>query len=146
MAYDPADLPTVIKSATTILRYNVIGLSDAQRGARRRIRIGNRGRLVLRLVERPAAEHVRQALRRRRRRPSPPWAPYETNGDLSIPLVTIHTTADEWRRSPTSCSTCPRSTPTARGLFLPVPIQRYGHCNFTATEIGLAFLFTANLP
>ena len=72
--------------------------------------------------------------------------PYETDGDLSIPLVTIHTTADEVAPFAHELLYLPKVDTSARGLFLPVPIQRYGHCNFTATEIALAFLFTANLP
>ena len=40
----------------------------------------------------------------------------------------------------------PKVDTTARGLFLPFPVARYGHCNFTANRMGLSFLFTANLP
>ena len=62
--------------------------------------------------------------------------PYETNGDLSIPLVTIHTTADDVAPFAHELLYLPKVDTSARGLFLPVPIQRYGHCNFTATEIA----------
>jgi hypothetical protein len=29
---------------------------------------------------------------------------------------------------------------------VPFPVPRYGHCNFTPTEIGLSLLFTTSLP
>ncbi len=73
-------------------------------------------------------------------------APYETNGDLRIPLVTLHTTADEIAPFAHELLYLPKVDRTERGAFLPIPIARYGHCNFTAQEVALSFLFTANLP
>ena len=144
VAYDPADFTTVIRSAIAILQYNVLGLNDAiatlggnPYGNRLRWYFGSSNDLRLNLLIRrydaaPAAVAAMNA--------------YETNGDLSIPLVTIHTTADEIAPFAHELLYLPKVDRTGRGLFLPVPVARYGHCNFTGTEIGLAFLFTANLP
>ena len=65
VAFDPANLTTVINSAMNILRYNVLGLNGTRQARFSGNPYGNRGRLVLRLVERSAAEHFDQALRRR---------------------------------------------------------------------------------
>ncbi len=143
-AFDPANLPTVINSAVNILRYNVVGLRNAQQvlygnpySNRGRWYFGSSNDLLLNIFIR-RYDAVPAALAA--------MGPYETDGDLSIPLVTIHTTADDVAPFAHELLYLPKVDTTARGLFLPVPIQRYGHCNFTATEIGLAFLFTANLP
>jgi hypothetical protein len=143
-AYDPANLLTVIQAATSILQYNVLGLPDgiATLGGNP---YGNRGRwyfgssndlrlnlLIKRYDAAPAAVAAMGA--------------YETNGDLSIPLVTIHTTADEIAPFAHQLLYLPKVDLTARGRFVPIPIARYGHCNFTASEVGLSLLFAVNLP
>jgi hypothetical protein len=33
-----------------------------------------------------------------------------------------------------------------RGRFVPLPVRRYGHCNFTANEVLGAFLLTVAQP
>jgi pimeloyl-ACP methyl ester carboxylesterase len=143
-AYDPNNLLTVIASAVNILRYNVVGLDNAQEVLNGNP-YGNRGRLYF-----GSSNDLRLNLLIRRYDPAPAalaaMQPYETDGDLSIPLVTIHTTADEIAPFAHELLYLPKVDTSGRGLFLPVPIARYGHCNFTPTEIGLAFLFTANLP
>ena len=73
-------------------------------------------------------------------------ADYETDGDLSIPLVTIHTTADDMAPFAHELLYLPKVDRTARGRFVPFPVFRYGHCNFTATEVGLSLLYAVNLP
>ena len=144
VAYDPADLTTVIRSATAVLGYNVLGLNDSIRmlggnpfGNRLRWYSGSSNdlRLNLRVQRFDASPAALAAIGR-----------YETSGDLSIPLVTIHTTADEIAPFAHELLYLPKVDTVGRGAFLPVPVARYGHCNFTAQELALAFLFTANLP
>jgi pimeloyl-ACP methyl ester carboxylesterase len=143
-AYDPANLMTVIESAVGILQYNVLGLNDAiaTLGGNP---YGNRGRWYF-----GSSNDLRLNLLVRRYDAAPAavaaMGGYETTGDLSIPLVTIHTTADPIAPFAHELLYLPKVDRTARGLFLPVPVARYGHCRFTGTEIALAFLFTANLP
>lgn len=67
-------------------------------------------------------------------------APYNTSGRVSIPLVTMHTTGDEiipfWHQL--TYRNKLRLTGSA-GAVTQVPIFRYGHCNFTTTEVLAAF-------
>jgi hypothetical protein len=65
---------------------------------------------------------------------------YETSGDLSIPMVTLHTTADDVIPFGHEVIYALKLNPADRVNFTPLPIFRYGHCNFTGAEIGAAFL------
>jgi pimeloyl-ACP methyl ester carboxylesterase len=144
VAYDPTNLFTVIQSATAVLAYNVLGLNDAKTtlggnpyGNRFRWYFGSSNDLRLNiLVKRYDASPVAVAA----------MGAYETNGDLRLPLVTLHTTADEVVPFAHELLYVPKVDRTARGRFVPIPIARYGHCNFTANEIGLSFLYAATLP
>jgi hypothetical protein len=64
---------------------------------------------------------------------------YETSGALSRPLVTLHTTGDDvipfWHE-PLYAG---KAHPAGAGSLTPIPIFRYGHCNFTSTEVLAAF-------
>ncbi|MGE0815012.1 MAG: hypothetical protein AB7O28_04280 [Vicinamibacterales bacterium] len=143
-AYDPADPSTVLQSALGLLAYNVFGTNDASTklgGSP----YGNVGRWYF-----GSSNDLRLNLRVRRfaasRTALNALGPYETDGDLAIPLVTLHTTRDEIVPFAHELLYWPKVDLTDRGLFVPVPIDRYGHCNFTATEIGLSFLFATGLP
>jgi pimeloyl-ACP methyl ester carboxylesterase len=143
-AFNPADPSTVVRTTLNLLWYNVFGSRDAT------VKLGgnpfnNRGRLyfgstndlrlnllVRRFGSAPAAEAA--------------MAAYETNGDLRIPLVTLHTTGDEIAPFAHELLYWPKVDTAARGQWVPIPVARYGHCSFTATEIGLSFLFTVGLP
>ena len=144
VAHNPADFETVVRAAINLLRYNVMGLPDAQ-AVLAGNPYGNRGRFYF-----GSSNDLRLNLFVKRYQAAPSalaaMTAYETDGDLSIPLVTIHTTGDDVVPFAHELLYLPKVDTTDRGLFLPVPIARYGHCNFTATEIALAFLFTANLP
>jgi pimeloyl-ACP methyl ester carboxylesterase len=144
VAYDPANLATVITSAVNLLRYNVVGTIDSQLvlggnpyGNRTRWYFGSSNDLRLNLLVRrySAAPAALAAL-----------AGYETDGDLSIPLVTIHTTADDVAPFAHELLYLPKVDLVGRGRFVPFPVFRYGHCNFTATEVGLSLQFTVSLP
>jgi len=144
VAFDPANLATVVSSAVNVLRYNVIGTIDSQLvlngnpfGNRGRWYFGSSNDLLLNLLVRrysaaPAALAAMTA--------------YETDGDLSRPLVTIHTTLDDVTPFAHELLYLPKVDTTDRGAFIPIPVARYGHCNFTGTEVGLSLLFTTNLP
>jgi pimeloyl-ACP methyl ester carboxylesterase len=144
VAYDPANLATVITSAVNLLRYNVLGLSDAittlggqPYSNQLRWYFGSSNDFRLNFsVPRYGAEASAVAAMRQ----------YETNGDLQIPLVTIHTTLDDVAPFAHEWLYLPKVDLTARGRFVPIPINRYGHCNFTATEVGLSLLFAVSLP
>ena len=53
-------------------------------------------------------------------------------GSLSIPLVTLHTLADDVIPVRQELVYLAKFDPMARGRFLPFPVVRYGHCNFTS--------------
>jgi hypothetical protein len=71
---------------------------------------------------------------------------YETSGDLRIPLVALHTTGDEVVPFAHELIYLTRFDRSDRGLFLPLPIFRYGHCNFTRDEVLGAFLLAVSRP
>ena len=136
-AYDPANPATIVNTAINMLRYNVRGMNDAVSklggnpfGNRFRVYFGssNDFRLNL-LVQRFTASPVARAA----------LDLYETNGNLSIPLVTLHTTADEVVPFWHELLYLPKVDLSGRGRFFPIPAVRYGHCNFTATEVLTAF-------
>jgi hypothetical protein len=66
-------------------------------------------------------------------------APYRTSGNLSIPLVSLHTTLDPVIPFWHELLYFFKVDPVGRGRFLPLPVQRYGHCNFTTQEVVAAF-------
>lgn len=66
-------------------------------------------------------------------------APYETQGTPRIPMITLHTTGDEivpfWHQK------LYREKLVANGAggVVQLPVLRYGHCNFTTTEVIVGF-------
>jgi hypothetical protein len=64
---------------------------------------------------------------------------YETSGALSRPLVTLHTTGDDIIPFWHELLYVGKALPAGTGGLTPIPIFRYGHCNFTSTEILAAF-------
>ena len=66
-------------------------------------------------------------------------AKYETTGRLTRPLITLHTWGDElvpfWHE-PLYLS---KVLLTGHSGLLPLPVNRYGHCNFTTNEVLTAF-------
>lgn len=65
---------------------------------------------------------------------------YETSGEISRPLVSAHTTQDPtipfWHLALYTAKTISQG---AIGNFIGVPVDRYGHCNFTEAEIASSF-------
>jgi pimeloyl-ACP methyl ester carboxylesterase len=143
-AFDRSNPQTVVPSALSLLWYNVFGTNDAVRklggnpfGNRLTWYFGSQNDLRLNLQVRrftasPVALHAMQ--------------PYETSGDLAIPLVTLHTTADELVPFGHELLYLAKVDLSDRGRFIPLAVNRYGHCNFTAAELLGSFGLAATLP
>lgn len=60
---------------------------------------------------------------------------YQTSGNLTRPLVTLHTTGDDvipfWHEILYRI----KAHPTGAGKLTQIPVKAYGHCNFTTGEI-----------
>ncbi len=136
--YDPAVPASVIETTLGLLRYNVYGTGDATAKLggnpfdnRTRWYAGSSNDLLLNLrVKRfsavPAAVAALKA--------------YTPGGTLAVPLVTLHTTSDEIVPVAHELVYLSKARAVDRGRFLPLPVFRYGHCNFTSTEILLGFV------
>ncbi len=142
--FEPSDPTTMASAVIGLLFYNVLGTGDAQASLggnpfdnRFHWYFGSSNDLRLNLrVQRFAASAA--AVRNLRA--------YETDGKLTIPLVTLHTTRDEimpiWHELLYGLKARPRE----RGVFLPLPVDRFGHCNFTAAEVLTAFIGLLAIP
>jgi pimeloyl-ACP methyl ester carboxylesterase len=62
---------------------------------------------------------------------------YETTGQLTRPLVSMHTTLDPV--VPFQHEVLYGAKALSSGKFSLVPVERYGHCNFTSAEVMGAF-------
>jgi pimeloyl-ACP methyl ester carboxylesterase len=136
--FDPAHPETAANTVVDLLWYSVFATNDATIrlggnpfGNRTRWYFGSSNDFLLnfsvaRFTESPVA---RAAL-----------LPYETTGDLEIPMVTVHTTADDVIPFAHELLYALKLAPPDWTNFTPLPIVRYGHCNFTGPEIGAAFL------
>jgi pimeloyl-ACP methyl ester carboxylesterase len=143
-AFDPARPETILNTTVNTLWYNVFGTNDAQAklggnpyGNRGKWYFGSSNDLLLNIffVRRfSASPAARGAVRA-----------YETSGDLGVPLVALHTTADEVVPFWHELLYLAKADPFDRGRFVPLPVFRYGHCNFTAGEVIGAFLVAVGL-
>jgi pimeloyl-ACP methyl ester carboxylesterase len=135
---DPTDLQTVGETVIGILWYNVFGTADAQ------ARLGgqpydNIGRVYQGSIDDDALNQgvarfgadaaARAAIGR-----------FETTGQISVPVVTMHTSGD-----PTipfeqqALYGAKVAAKGASGLLDQTDIDRYGHCSFTAGELLAGF-------
>ncbi len=136
-AFDTADLTTIGQTTLGVLWYNVFATNDAaaklggnpfdntQRwysGSRNDLRLN---RLVARFPASPTALGNLGA--------------YQTSGQLTVPLVALHTTADEIVPYGQARTYAAKVQTSGAGRFTLLPIQRYGHCNFTSQEVLTAF-------
>ena len=135
--YDPNQPATALNTVLDLLRYNAFATTDATLklggnpyGNRTRWYFGSKNDLLLnRSVARFSASPVAlQSLQK-----------YITAGELSIPLVTLHTTADDIVPVTQELQYLFKFDPSARGRFLPLPVFRYGHCTFNLNEVVNAF-------
>jgi pimeloyl-ACP methyl ester carboxylesterase len=136
-AFDPAKPQTIVQTAVGIIWYNVFATNDAIAklggnpfGNRLRWYFGSKNDLrlnflVQRYTESPIA---RQRVRN-----------YETNGELTIPLVAPHTIGDPIIPIWHELVYFAKLSTFGRTEFTPVPIARYGHCAFTTNELVAAF-------
>jgi hypothetical protein len=136
-AHDPANPATMAQTAVNVLWYNVFGGTDAEDklggnpyGNQLRLYLGSSNDLRLNLrVQRFAASPAAVAK----------MTQYETTGRLKRPLITLHTKADEvvpFLHEPVYLA---KVLLTGHSGLLPVPVDRYGHCNFTTNELLTAF-------
>ena len=139
-AFDPTRFESVLETAEHVLAYTVLGANDlrAKLGGnpydnRFRWYSGSSNDLRLNLsVKRFAADApALLALRG-----------YETSGALQVPVVSLHTTADDVVPFTQELLYLLKVRPTERGRFIPLPVIRYGHCAFTTNELltGLGVL------
>ncbi|AUX24040.1 uncharacterized protein SOCEGT47_045730 [Sorangium cellulosum] len=132
-AFDPEDPGTLATTIVNVLQFNVFATNNAieQLGGnpydnRGRIYVGSDNDLRLNLrVARFAASP--EALRK--------IALHETSGDVSLPLVTLHTTLDEIVPSWHQPLHLLKVDTSGRGVVIPFPVHRYGHCELTNEEI-----------
>ncbi len=67
-------------------------------------------------------------------------AAYETSGNLTVPLVTLHTLGDDVVRFDQAFRYQRKVVAMGQRMYLnTLPIVRYGHCAFTQTEVLAAF-------
>lgn len=141
-AYSSGDYSTIERTVLDVLWYNVFATRDAQ------LKLGgqpfhNSGKLYYgtgsywgdyllnRSVQRYTADYTaRQTIR----------TYYETSGKLSQPLVSAHTTKDQiipfWHLGLYTAKVIAQGS---IGDFIAVPVDRYGHCNFTESEVASTF-------
>lgn len=140
-AYDPANAAaTIAQTAASVLSYNVLGTTDAAvklggnpYGNQVKLYLGSSNDLRLNLrVQRFAASSVALAEMKK----------YETTGNLNRRLVTLHTTADGLVPFVHEPLYLAKVFLTGHSGLLPIPVNRYGHCNFTANELLTAFALT----
>ncbi len=135
---DPSMPAMHITTTLNVLWYNVFATNDANArlggnpyGNRDRWYLGSRNdRLLNRQVARFDADP--QALAA--------LAAYETTGNLTVPLVTLHTLGDDVVRFDQALRYQHKVIASGQRRYLDtLPIVRYGHCNFTQTELQAAF-------
>ncbi|MBE9524981.1 MAG: hypothetical protein IMY76_07765 [Chloroflexi bacterium] len=72
---------------------------------------------------------------------------YETSGALKRPFLTMHTTLDPivpyWHITMYAAKV---SANSKGGPYMNIPVDRYGHCNFTTDEIMGGFLWLVSQP
>jgi len=136
---DPLDPTSIGKTTLGILWYNVFATNDAtdKLGGRpfdnfNRVYGGSLNDTLLNAnVKRYKAQPAALA---------EIAANYETSGALKSPLVTMHTTGDPivpfWHQSMYTAKVFGMNPPVS---YVPISINRYGHCSFTLLEIMNGF-------
>ena len=141
--YDPADTTTIGATTLGILSYNVLATNEA------RVELGNiqpyDNTANLPLLAAGAAPYAAA--------PSPADVaaaiqPYQTSGQLTKALVTMHTLGDPivpvWHEALYAAKVAAAG---ASSKLTVLPINRYGHCSFKPAEILFGFammLFQSN--
>ncbi|MFH0909401.1 MAG: prolyl oligopeptidase family serine peptidase [bacterium] len=142
---DPDDPSTVEHTVTGLLWYHVFATENAMAklggqpfdNARKLYRGSRNDRRLNRKVFRTTAEPAPLAEIERH---------YQTSGHLEVPLVTMHTTLDEI--IPAAHEDLYARKIRADGssrLHVNIYVDRYGHCNFTGTELIQGFIILLNM-
>jgi pimeloyl-ACP methyl ester carboxylesterase len=141
MPYDAANyLETVELSVRDMLRYSVVNLLDAAATIggfpfdnSLRWYTGSDNDLLLNLLVRRATAHPAALAEMRTK--------YNTTGKLTRPLITLHTLRDQqvpyWHEQLYFLKTLVSGSAFTRHLN--IPIDRFGHCNFTRDDALFAF-------
>lgn len=136
-AHDPNDMSTVENSVVSLLWYNTFATNDGveklggnpfsnlTRWYRRTLNNVEVNRNVLRFSADPVARANVQ--------------PYQTTGNLTIPLVVSHTIGDEIIPIWHALLYQAKVNPSGDGRLTTLPVNRYGHCEFTTNEVLGAF-------
>jgi pimeloyl-ACP methyl ester carboxylesterase len=136
-AYDPANFDTVVETIIGVLWYNVFGTNDAMAKLggnpydnRSRWYSGTSADLLLNLlVPRYTAAPAAVAA----------MSLYETSGQVTLPLVTLHTIGDEIIPYAHEILYRAKAQTSGAGRLVMIPVYRYGHCSFTTTDVLSAF-------
>ena len=140
-AFDPSNaVATIGLTAAHLLTYNIVSTTDAAvklggnpYGNQFKLYLGSSNDLRLNLrVERFAASAAAVAEMKK----------YETTGNLTRRLVTLHTTADDLVPFVHEPLYLAKVFLTGHSGLVPLPVNRYGHCNFNANELLTAFALT----
>jgi pimeloyl-ACP methyl ester carboxylesterase len=141
LPYDPANyLPTVEQSARDVLRYSVVNLVDAA------VTIGgfpygNTSRWYTGTGNDPALNALVPRVSADASALQEMAQSYSTTGVLQRPLITLHTTRDQqvpyWHEQLYALKTAASGSFLTR--HLPIRVDRYGHCQFTAGEALVSF-------
>ena len=142
--FDPNDFSTVARAMTDVLWYAIFATDDAatKLGGNpydntTRLYTGSSNDLLLNLiVHRYAA--VPAALTA--------VGAYETSGQLTIPMVTLHTVGDDVIPYPHELLYAAKVQPSGRGKLVGLPIAAFGHCNFTSTQLLSSFVLLLLQP
>ncbi len=136
---DPSNPSTVAETTLGILWYNVFATNDAQEKLmgnpfdnQDRVYVGSFNDALLNLgVQRFTADKI--PLNRIDKK-------YETSGRLKKPLVAMHTTGNPivpyWHAEDYAIKVAANGK---GGSYIPITVQRYGHCTFTLPEMLNAF-------
>ena len=141
IAYDPADfLASVKKSANDVLRYSMLNLKDSVKTLKgfpfdnkRKWYRGSDKDLRLNLLVKRCRANAGAVLEMKTH--------YNTSGSLQHPLITMHTRLDQ--QVPYIHELFYSWKTFFQGSFLSkhinLPVDRYGHCNFTLEEALFSF-------
>ena len=142
--FDPNDATAVARSMTDVLWYAVFATNDASAKLggnpydnTSRWYSGSANDLLLNLLVHryAAAPAALTAL-----------GAYETSGQLTIPMITLHTVGDDvipFAHEPLYAA---KAQFSGRGELVPLPVLAYGHCNFTSAQVLSSFLLLLFQP
>lgn len=139
-AFVPSQPQTVGATTSEVLWYNVFSMMNAKDvlGGNP---FDNQNTVYSGLADNTANTALNAGVRRYQASPTAlaNVGAYQTTGQLAKPLVTLHTTLDPvvpfWHEEMYGAKAA------ASGKLTIIPVQRYGHCNFTSEEIMGAFAF-----